>query len=90
MNSQARTELAARIEAIRSASKKFLVTRETMAVFPSVAAFGRLLHADIELHHAIDPDEQKSLWSLIAIALLLLFLKVVGNVTLLWKKWFRF
>jgi hypothetical protein len=47
-----------KLSAIRSASKKFLVTRETMSVFPSMAAFARLLEATIELHRSIDPDDE--------------------------------
>jgi hypothetical protein len=65
-----------KFDAVRSASRKFLVTRETMSVFPSLPAFARLLEADIGLHRAIDPDEKKPLWALIAIRLLRL--TVVG------------
>jgi hypothetical protein len=79
-----------KLSAIRSASKKFLVTRETMSVFPSMAAFARLLQATIELHRSIDPDDQELPWTRIAIGLLRLVLTVVGDVTLFWKKWLRF
>jgi hypothetical protein len=78
-----------KLEAIRSASKKFLVTRETMSVFPSMAAFARLLQATIDLHHSIDPDEKEPLWAWIAIRLLRFTLTVVGDITMFWKKWFR-
>jgi hypothetical protein len=83
------TELGAKMAAISSASKRFLVTRETMSVFPSMAAFARLLEADIALHRSIDPEDKRLLRALVAIGLLRLVLKIVGNITLLWKKWFR-
>ncbi len=84
------TELGAKLAAIRSASKKFLVARETTTIFPGMAAFARLLRADIELYRAIDPQGKKPLWALVAIMLLLPFLKIVSNITMFWKKWFRF
>ena len=84
------TELGVRMAAIRSASKRYLVTRETMLVFPSMAAFARLLRADIELQHSIDPDKKHPKWALLAIMLLLPFLKLVSNITMFWKKWLRF
>ena len=84
------TELVVKLAAIRSASKKFLVTKETMTVFPSMAAFACLLRATIDLYHAVDPDEKDLLWSRIAIGLLRLVLEVFCDMTLFWKKWFRF
>jgi hypothetical protein len=78
-----------RFEAVLSASRKFLVTRETMSVFPSLPAFARLLDATIELHHSIDPDEKGFFWARIAIGLLRLVLEVVGDVSMFWKRWIR-
>jgi hypothetical protein len=54
-----------------------------------MAAFARLLEADIALHRSIDPEDKRLLRALVAIGLLRLVLKIVGNITLLWKKWFR-
>jgi hypothetical protein len=45
-----------KLEAVLSASKKFLITRETVFVLPSMEAFARLIDATIELHHAIVPE----------------------------------
>ncbi len=61
-----------------------------MTVFPSMAAFARLLRADIGLHRAIDPDGKKPLWALIAIRLLRPALTVVGDITIFYKRWLRF
>jgi hypothetical protein len=76
-----------KLAAILSASKKFLVTRETMSVFPSMEAFARLIDAAIGLHHAIDPEEKESLGTRVAYGLLRLALNVVGDITMFWKKW---
>ncbi len=84
------TEFRVRMAAIRSASKRYLVTRETMLVIPSMSAFARLLRADIDLQHSIDPNKKHPKWALIAIMLLLPVLKVVSNITVFWKKWLRF
>jgi hypothetical protein len=54
-----------------------------------MAAFARLLRADIELHRSIDPEDERLLWALIAIGLLRLTLKVIGDVTTFWKSWSR-
>jgi hypothetical protein len=78
------------LSAIRSASKKFLVTRETANIRPSFPAFARLLEAQIDLHRSIDPNDEEFLWTRIAIRLLRFALEVVGDVTMFWKKWFRF
>ncbi len=50
-----------KLEAIRSAGKKFLVTRETATLLPGLPAFARMIDAAIELHNAIDPEERGSL-----------------------------
>jgi hypothetical protein len=75
-----------RLEAVLSASKKLLVPRETMSVFPGLPAFARLLDATIALHHSIDPDEEESFWTRIAIGLLRLVLEVVGDISMFWKR----
>jgi hypothetical protein len=75
--------------AIRSASKEFLVTRETANVLPSLAAFSRMLGAAIELYHSIDPKKKESLGHRIAYRLLRRTLQMVGDVTLFGKKWIR-
>jgi hypothetical protein len=78
-----------KLAAIVSASKKFLRTREALFAFPGMQAFARLLDATIELHHAIDPEEKQSLGTHIVYRLLRLVLKIVGNVTMFYKKWIR-
>jgi hypothetical protein len=78
-----------KLEAIRSASKKFLVTRETVFVLPSLPAFARLIDATIELYHTIDPEEKKTLGARIAFGLLRLALTIIGDVTMFWKTLFR-
>ena len=83
------TAYRTKLDAIRSASRKFLVTRETVLVFPSMEAFARLIDAAIGLHHAIDPEEKESLGTRIAIGLLRLVLTIVGDVTMFWKRRIR-
>ena len=78
-----------RFNAIRSASKKFLVTRETVFVLPSLPAFARLVEATLELHDAIDPKRKELLGARVAYGLLRLVLTIVGDVTMFWKKWIR-
>ena len=81
------TAYRVKLAAILSASKKYLVTRETVFILPSLPAFARLVDATLELHHAIDPEEKESLGTRVAYGLLRLALNVVGDITMFWKKW---
>jgi hypothetical protein len=83
------TAYRVKLAAILSASKKYLVTRETVFILPSLPAFARLVDATLELHHAIDPEEKESLGTRIAIGLLRLVLTIVGDVTMFWKRRIR-
>ena len=83
------TAFRVKLKAILAASKKYLIAQETMAVFPNMQSFARLIDAAIALHHSIDPDEKESLGTHIVYRLLRLVLKIVGNVTMFWKKWIR-
>jgi hypothetical protein len=76
-------------EAIRFASKKFLVARETANVLPSMAAFSRMIDSALALYRVIDPENKESLGHRIAYRLLRVALMRVGDVTLCWKKWIR-
>jgi hypothetical protein len=76
-------------KAIRSASRKFLRTREAHLVFPNMQAFARMINAAIDLYHLVNPDEQKSFGRQMAYRLLKLALTIIGDVTLCWKKWIR-
>jgi hypothetical protein len=93
MNSQGqhleRVAFRTKLAAIRAASKKYLVTQETMSVFPNMQSFARLIDAALELHHAIDPEQKESLGTHIVYRLLRLVLTIVGNVTMFYKKWIR-
>jgi hypothetical protein len=75
-------------KAIRSTSKKFLMTREAHLVFPSMQAFARMIAAAIDLYHSVDPDEKKAFGRQMAYRLLKLAL-TIGDVTMLWKNWIR-
>ena len=75
-----------KIDVIRSASKKFLVTRETVFVLPSLQAFSRLLEATIELHHSLVPEGKESLGAAVAFRLWRVVLTVWSDATLLWKR----
>ena len=75
-----------RLEGIRFASKKFLHTREAHLVFPSMAAFSRLIEATIELYNSIDPEEKESLGARLAYRILRLILTMAGDVTLFCKR----
>ncbi len=76
-----------KLDAIRSASKKFLVARETMFVLPSLQAFSRLLDATIELHHSMVQERQESLGAAMAFRLCRVLLTIWSNFTLLRKRW---
>ena len=76
-----------KFETVMSASRKFLVTRETMSVFPSLPAFARLLEATIDLHHAMVQEGKETVSAVIAFRLWRLALTIVGDVTLFWKRW---
>jgi hypothetical protein len=78
-----------KLEAIRSASKRFLVTRETATVLPSIPAFAQMIDAAIDLYHSVDPDEKKSIGRRMAYWLLRLTLVMISDVTMFWKTWFR-
>jgi hypothetical protein len=78
-----------KFDAILAASKKYLIMQETMSVFPNMQSFSRLLGAAIDLHHAIDPDEEESLGARVAIGLLRLALTIIGDITIFWKMWIR-
>jgi len=78
-----------KFDAIRAASKKFLVMRETATVLPSMPAFARMIGAAIDLYHSVDPDEKESFGRRLAYRLLRWALTLVGDVTLCWKKWIR-
>lgn len=75
-----------KLDAIRSASKKFLVARETVFVLPSLQAFSRLLDATIELHHAMVPEGSERLAAIVAFGLWRLVLTTVGDVTMFCKR----
>jgi hypothetical protein len=79
-----------KLEAIRSASKKFLRTRETFYIFPDMKGFALLVDATVELYEAFDPEGQKSRGVLIAFALWRQVLTIVSDVTRRWNKWTRF
>ena len=76
-----------KLDAIRSASKRFLVARETQLVLPSLPAFARLLEATIELHHAMVREGKESVSAVIAFRLWRSALTIVGDITLFWKSW---
>lgn len=79
-----------KLEPILSASKKFLRTRETMYVFPSMQAFARLVDATLELHKSFVPEGTSSNSALIAYAIWRLVLTTMGDVTRFWNKWLTF
>jgi hypothetical protein len=83
------TAYRVKLDAIRAASKKYLVAQENMTVFPNMQSFARLIDAALGLLHSIDPEEKESLGTHIVYRLLRLVLKIVGNVTMFWKKWIR-
>jgi hypothetical protein len=85
MTSAFRTKL----DTIRAACKKYLIAQETMSVFPCMQSFARLIDAAIALHHSIDPDEKESLGTHIVYRMLRLALRIIGDVTMFWKKWIR-
>jgi len=74
---------------ILAASKKYLIAQENMSVFPNMQSFSRLLDAALGLLHSIDPEEKESLGTHIVYRLLRLILKVIGNITMFWKKRIR-
>ena len=76
-----------KIDAIRSASQKFLTHRETMFVLPSLQAFCRLLDTTIELHHAMVPEGKESLGAAMAFRLWRVVLTIWSDAILFWKKW---
>ena len=76
-----------KIDAIRSASKKFLVARETVFVLPSLQAFSRLLDATIELHHSMVQEGKGSLGAAMAFRLWRVVLTIWSDATLLWRRW---
>ncbi len=78
-----------RLDAIISASQRFLVMRETATVLPSMPAFARMIDAAIDLYHSVDPDEKESFGRRMAYRLLRITLSKVGDVTMFWKRRIR-
>ena len=76
-----------KLDAIRSASKRFLVTRETQLVLPSLPAFARLLEATIELHHAMVREGKETVSAVIAFRLWRAVLTSWSDVSLLLRRW---
>jgi hypothetical protein len=83
------TAFRTKLDAIRAASRKYLIAQENMSVFPGMQSFARLIEAAIGLLRSIDPAEKESLGTHIVYRLLRLVLKIVGNVTMFYKKWIR-
>ncbi len=61
-----------------------------MYVFPSLQAFSRLLEATIELHQAMVPEGSDHHAEQFVFRVWWVVLKIVSDVTLLWKRWLRF
>jgi hypothetical protein len=78
-----------KLEVVRSASKEFLITRETATILPSLPAFARLIDATIGLYHTIDPEEKGTLGMRVFFGLLRLVLTIVGDMTMFWKRRIR-
>jgi hypothetical protein len=78
-----------KLDAILSASKKFLKIREAFFTAPSIRGFARIIEATLELHTSFVPEGTKSQGALIAFALWRQVLTTTGDVTRFWNKWFK-